>query len=75
MAVEFLSLSQPRGKFQGTHLIKYTVYTYNQIHYFSTFSKYDALIYLVYIDILRTYSSAPSSESHVHVHKQKYIFS
>jgi len=38
MSGDLLSLSESRSKFQVTNPIKYTVYTYSQMYYFSTFS-------------------------------------
>jgi hypothetical protein len=64
----FVSLLESRSQFQCTTSITYTDFAYSQMYYFSTISKYSDFTHCVNIDILRTYSSLPSSQSHIHVH-------
>ena len=55
----------------------YTVYIFCQmLHFiiFSTISFCGVFIYVVYIDIFRTYWSVTSSGSHIHVYTCVYLF-
>jgi hypothetical protein len=72
MPDDFLSLSESRSKFHDTTSIQSTGTA--KCNNFSTFSTYSDFTYLVNIEILRTYSSITSSQSHTHVHTRKHIF-
>jgi len=67
-----LSISESRSKFQGKKLSTIESTGAAQSITFSTFSTYSRFTFLDNIDFLRTYSSIPSSQSHISVQTGKY---